>query len=195
MIRRVAACAVLLLAGGCAILPPAGDAGSWPGRRAELQALEAWTLDGRVAVATAAEGFSGGLVWQQQGPEAQIDLRGPLGGTALSIRLDGAEMTVTDANGVTIAGDAARDYVASQIGAPLPVAELRYWLVGVPAPGQSHEETIGADGRLSALEQAGWRLRFSRYDQVGRLVLPARIEVESTAARLRLVVSRWSLPP
>ncbi|MGB5131760.1 MAG: lipoprotein insertase outer membrane protein LolB [Steroidobacteraceae bacterium] len=195
MIRVAAACAFLALAGGCVSLPPPVDAGSWPARRAELQALESWTLDGRVAVATADEGFSGGFAWRQQGATAAIELRGPLGGKALSIRLDGAQMTVTDANGASIAGDAARAYVASEIGAPLPIAELRYWLVGVPAPDRPHQENIGADGRLSALEQAGWRLRYARYDPVGRLVLPARIEIESETARLRLVVSRWRLPP
>lgn len=195
MIRRVAACGVLLLAGGCASLPPAGDAGSWPGRRAELQAIQTWTLDGRVAVATAAEGFSGGLAWRQDGAQAEIDLRGPLGGTALLIRLDGKSMTVTDSSGASIAGEAAHAFVVSEIGAPLPVAELRYWLVGVPAPGYPHQETIGADGRLARLEQAGWQLRYSRYQAVGRLALPVRIDIESETARLRLVVSNWRLPP
>ena len=81
------------------------------------------------------------------------------------------------------------------MGAPLPVAELRYWLVGVPAPGLAHQETVGDDGRLAGLEQAGWRLRYSRYAAVGGLALPVRIEIESETARLRLVVSSWRLPP
>lgn len=195
MIRRVAACGVLLLAGGCASLPPADDAGSWPGRRAELQALQTWTLDGRVAVAAAAKGFSGGLAWRQDDAQAEIDLRGPLGGAALSIRLDGISMTVTDGSGASVAGEEARAFVASEIGAPLPIAELRYWLVGVPAPGLPHQETIGADGRLARLEQAGWQLRYSRYQAVGRLALPVRIDIESETTRLRLVVSSWRLPP
>ena len=195
MIRRAAACGFLLLVGGCASLPPPVDAGSWAGRRAELQALRVFTLDGRVAVATADQGFSGGLAWRQDGAQAQINLRGPLGATALSIRLDGTQITVTDSNGTSITGDAARDYMASQIGAPLPVSELRYWLVGVPAPMLPFRETIGADGRLAALEQAGWQLRYSRYQTVGGLALPVRIEVESASTRLRLVVSNWRLPP
>ncbi|MGH8136445.1 MAG: lipoprotein insertase outer membrane protein LolB [Steroidobacteraceae bacterium] len=195
MILRAAARGFLLLMAGCASLPPPVDAGSWAGRRAELQALRVFGLDGRVAVATAGQGFSGGLAWQQDGAQAQIDLRGPLGATALSIRLDGTRMTVTDANGASVTGDAARDYVASEIGAPLPVSELRYWLVGVPAPQLPFQETIGPDGRLAALEQAGWRLRYSRYQTAGELALPARIDIDSATARLRLVVSSWRLPP
>ena len=195
MIRRVAACAVLSLVAGCASLPPPVDAGSWSGRRAELQALRVFSLDGRVAVAAADQAFSGGLAWRQDGAQAEVDLRGPFGGTAMSIRLDGTRMTVTDSKGTSITGDAARDYVASEFGAPLPVSELRYWLVGVPAPQLPFQETIGPDGRLSVLDQAGWQLRYSRYRTVGLLALPARIDIESPTARLRLVVSNWQLPP
>jgi len=193
VIRSAAVSAVMLLAAGCAALPPPIDAASWAGRRAELQALEAWTLDGRVAVATAAQGFSGGLAWRQNGAKAEIGLRGPFGGTALSIRLDGEEMTVADSGGAAIAGDAARQFLVSEIGAPLPVAEMRYWLVGVPAPQFQYRETMGADGRLAALEQAGWRLRYARYQAVDGYALPALVEINSESARLRLAVSRWRL--
>ncbi|MFZ2507582.1 MAG: lipoprotein insertase outer membrane protein LolB [Steroidobacteraceae bacterium] len=194
MIRAAAVSGFMLLGAGCATLPPPTDAASWAGRRADLQALEAWILDGRVAVATAVEGFSGGLAWRQDGAKAEIGLRGPFGGTALSIRLDGEEMTVFDSGGAAIAGDAARQYVVSEIGAPLPLAELRYWLVGVPAPQFQYRETMGTDGRLAALEQAGWRLRYSRYQEVDGHALPVLIEINSESARLRLAVSRWRLP-
>ena len=33
----------------------------------------------------------------------------------------------------------------------LPVAEMRYWVIGVPAPGLAAEETLGADRRLAGL--------------------------------------------
>jgi outer membrane lipoprotein LolB len=195
VIRRAAACSVLLLAAGCATLPPAGDAGSWPARRAALQSLETWTLDGRVAVATDSEGFSGGLAWRQDGARAEIELRGPLGGTALSLRVDGAAVTVTDGHGSSVDGDAAREFVKSELGAPLPVSEMRYWLVGVPAPGVPHLESVGPDGRLASLEQDGWQVNYPRYQAVGKLALPARIEITSKGVRLRLAVANWRLAP
>lgn len=186
---------VLLLGAGCATLPPAGESGGWPARRSGLQSLLDWTLNGRVAVATGSEGFSGGLAWRQHGAQAEIELRGPMGGTALAIRVDGAELSVTDASGESVAGDAARQLVANEIGTALPVLELRYWLVGVPAPGLPYREITGSDGRLAGLEQAGWQVRYQRYDAVGEWVLPARMEIESGDVRLRVVVSNWRLAP
>lgn len=191
---RLAACAAALLAAGCATLPPAGDA-DWPLQREALQSLDGWTLSGRVAVAAGGEGFSGGLRWRQDGARAEIDLRGPLGATALAIRLDGDELTVTDARGATIGGEDARRVTADYIGAPLPLPQLRYWLVGVPAPGSTARETLGADARLVLLEQAGWEIRYTRYGSAAGRVLPERMELTARDVRLRLAVSGWRLGP
>lgn len=194
MNARLAACAVAVLTAGCATLPPAGD-GDWPLRREALQTLDGWTLNGRVAVAAGGEGFSGGLRWRQDGTRAEIDLRGPLGGTALAIRVDGDAMTVTDANGATIDGEEARRTAAGFVGVPLPLPQLRYWLVGAPAPHSPYRETIGEGSRLGALEQAGWHVRYTRYGAAGARVLPERLEMTSGGVRLRLAVASWQFAP
>ncbi|HEU0223879.1 MAG TPA: lipoprotein insertase outer membrane protein LolB [Steroidobacteraceae bacterium] len=194
MNARLAACAAAILASGCATLPPPGD-GDWPARREALQALDDWTLTGRVAVAAGAEGFSGGLRWRQDGTRAEIDMRGPLGGTALAIRVDGEAITVTDASGATLGGEQARRITREYVGAPLPLSELRYWLLGAPAPDSAFRETLGADARLAALEQAGWQVRFTRYGAAGGRVLPERLELIAGDVRLRLVVSGWQFAP
>jgi len=195
VIRRATAGAALLLTTACVSLPPAGDAGSWPARRAALQSLHSWTLTGRIAVASGSEGFSGGLAWRQDGARSEIELRSPLGGTALSIRVDDPDFSVTDERGAALDGEAARELLAAELGAPLPVGALRYWLVGAPAPGVDHRESIGSDGRLASLEQAGWQVRYARYEAVGGLALPARLELESGGVRLRLVAASWQLTP
>jgi outer membrane lipoprotein LolB len=194
---RLAAVAVLVLAGGCATLPqtpPPQD--GWPARRAALQALDDWTLDGRIAVAAGESGFSGGFDWAQQGERADVALSGPLGGAGLEIHVEGDALTV-NLRGETFSGDDARRLIEERIGPghALPVGEMRFWLVGVPAPDLPHEETLGDDQRLSSLAQSGWNVRFERYDSVGSLALPARLEMTTEGLRLRVVVSRWRLPP
>lgn len=194
MNARLAACAAALLAAGCATLPPVAE-GEWPLRRDALQSLDGWTLSGRVAVAAGGEGFSGGLRWRQEGERAEIDLRGPLGGRALAIRVDGGALSVTDANGTTLDGEQARRVTSEYVGAPLPLAQLRYWLVGAPAPESPYREVLGAGSRLDILEQAGWRVHYTRYGLAGPLMLPQRLELAAGDVRLRFSVTAWELAP
>ena len=193
MIARLAAMAVLLLAGGCATLPPSEEPDDWPARRAALQSLDGWRLNGRIAIAAGADGFSGGFDWSQAGERADIALSGPMGGTRLSIHVDGGRFRVTDERGASYAGEEAERFVAERIGPgqPLPVAAMRYWLVGAPAPDAPHEETLGADRRLASLAQSGWQVRYDRYEPVGTVALPARLEMTTEGLRLRVVVSNW----
>jgi len=77
----------------------------------------------------------------------------------------------------------------------LPVAEMRYWVVGVPAPGVPAEETLGDDQRLASLAQSGWQVRYDRYEAVGSITLPARMEMTTEGLRLRVIASDWELAP
>ncbi|MDP9200210.1 MAG: lipoprotein insertase outer membrane protein LolB [Pseudomonadota bacterium] len=191
----VAASAALLVVTGCATLPEPAAPGDWDARRAELQALDRWTLSGRVAVADGDEGFSGGLTWSQSGTRADVELRGPVGGAALVIRVDGSGFSVTDPHGEVFTGDRARELVALHVGSDLPISELRYWLVGSPAPGAPHQETLGADARLAVLDQSGWQIRYDRYRTAGTMTLPARLDVTKGMLRLRVAVQDWRLAP
>lgn len=195
MNRRLAACAIALLAAGCATLPQPGDAVDWPVRRSQLQALEHWTLNGRIAVAAGAEGFSGGLTWRQDGAQAAIEMRGPTGGRALSIAVNGEEFSVTDGAGARVDGEDAQRLLADRLGTALPIGQLRYWLVGAPAPAPAapHQETLGAEQRLLQLEQAGWRISYTGYRSVGDQALPVRMELTTDNLRLRLAVADWRL--
>jgi outer membrane lipoprotein LolB len=196
VIARAAAIALLLLAGGCATVAPPAPAGGWPERRAALQSLDDWALDGRIAVAAGEDGFSGGVDWVQAGERADIVLSGPMGGDAMTIRVDGARAAVT-VRGEELAEADGEALFARHFGGErsLPIAQMRYWLVGVPAPGSPHEETLGADQRLAALAQSGWKVRYDRYEAVGALALPARMELTSAGLRLRVAVSRWQVLP
>jgi outer membrane lipoprotein LolB len=194
-VRAAFAGAMLALAAGCATMPEPAAPGDWNGRRAELQALDGWTLNGRVAVAAGDEGFSGGLTWRQSGTRAEVELRGPVGGTALAIRVDGSGFSVTDQHGEVFDGARAREIVALHVGSDLPITELRYWLVGAPAPDAPHRETLGGDARLATLDQAGWQVRYDRYRAAGRLALPARLDITKGALRLRVAVLDWRLAP
>lgn len=196
MTRKLAAAALALLAGGCATLPAPAPGGDWPHRRAVLQALDDWILDGRIAVAAGEDGFSGGFDWRQQGERADIELSGPMGGSVMSIQVQGDEAVVSLRGGERRESDPEAQ-ISRYFGPDrsLPVAEMRYWLVGAPAPGVPHEETLGEGARLASLAQSGWQVRYDRYATVGDLALPARMELTTEGLRLRVSVSDWRLAP
>jgi len=195
--RRVAAAAILLLVGGCATGPRPQPIEGESARRDALQALASWTLRGRVAVAAGSDGFSGGLQWQQRGPNAEVSLYGPLGGEALRIKVDGADYVVETPDGASYVGESAERLLAERVGAgrALPVQDMRYWLIGVPAPGKPHEETLGTDQRLSSLTQSGWLIRYGSFETAGAHALPQRLEMTTQGLRLRVAVTDWQLPP
>jgi outer membrane lipoprotein LolB len=176
---------VLLALAGCAglrtvALPDLELPPSWESRRSALQAWPGYDLRGRVAVARGDDGFSGALRWVQAGARVRLELDGPLGVGGARYDLDPA----------TVDGAA----LEQALGVPVPVASLRYWLLGVPDPALAVEESLEAGApRLAALRQAGWSVVYARYAAVPgtRLELPQRIEVTREGVRLRLLVEDW----
>ncbi len=193
---RLAAFALVLAASGCATVPKPGAPEDWPARRAALQALDSWSLHGRIAVAAGEDGFSGGFDWSQQGEIADIELSGPMGGTVMNMRVDG-DRPVVSVDGKSYSGEEARQFIDEHFGQgrSLPIDEMRYWLVGAPAPGAPHAETLADDSRLAGLSQSGWQVRYDRYQPVGAIALPARMEMTTAGLRLRVAISDWRLPP
>lgn len=175
----------LLMLAGCAglrsvALPDLELPSSWGSRRSALQAWPGYELRGRIAVARGDEGFSGALRWVQSGSKARLELDGPLGVGGIRHELDPA----------TVDGAA----LGQALGVPVPVASLRYWLLGVPDPALAAEESLEAGAaRLAALRQAGWSVVYARYAPVPgtRLEMPQRIEVTREGVRLRLIVEDW----
>ena len=76
-------------------------------------------------------------------------------------------------------------------------AKLRYWMLGIPAPGEHQwreaRSGVGADSERAVLEQDGWRIEYRYADSLSNR-LPQRIHATSGDARVRIVIDSWSLP-
>lgn len=196
MIARLALAAGLLLAGGCAAVapPPPPSAAALEERRLALQASAAWRLAGRVAVTAGSEGGSAALDWRQAGERSELVLRGPFGAGSLRVALSGGSVELDDGTH-RLEGEPAREFLERQLGAPLPLAGLRYWVLGVPAPGAPYVEVTGPDGLPGQLDQQGWQVGFERYREVDGRQLPGRVTARTAGARVRLVISGFEFGP
>ncbi len=150
--------------------------------------LQAWTASGRIGVSGVEQSGSGSFTWNQQADISDVQVRGPVGIGSLLIRMQGQGVTVQASNGAQYDADAAMSELALRLGAPVPVAQLRYWVRGLAAPGAHQWSEPG-----TALEQQGWQIRYSDWSQRDALRLPGRVVLNREQVRIVIVVQEWRL--
>jgi outer membrane lipoprotein LolB len=187
----LAALAALAALAGCATRPPApAPATPWAQRLAVLQQAASWGLEGRTAVAIGTQGWQASLLWQQLGDDSQVHLSGPLGVGALLLELTPQGLALNGAP----PGDATLGQVQARLGFEPPLANLRFWLLGVPDPHAAFDLTRNAADRAQHLVQSEWHIEYQRYAPVGSDALPDRLVLERGDVRVRVVVDRWTWP-
>lgn len=183
---------VLLLAGCAAapVAPPVADpAQAWAEHQSQLVAVADWRLGGRIAIRTEDEGWQASIDWNQQGESYAIQLVGPMGQGSVRLQGDGRMVSLSSGDEVRVDEDAEM-LLYQQLGWRVPVTALRYWALGLPAPGAAEQE-LNPQGLLGRLHQAGWSIEFRDYIGRGELMLPRRLFISNHRAQIRLVVDRW----
>src|SRR5690349_13775513 len=195
-ITRVIACVlVAAVFAGCRTLPPRSVMGPgadapWADQRAALQNLDRYALDGRVAVAANGQGFSASLRYTQAADHTQFSLEGPLGIGGLRVDAQGQRLAVATSRGEKLDGPEARAELERRLGFELPLEELSWWLLGIPAPGESAVNAADS-GEIRDFTQKGWRVNIqARAPGIG-FSLPQRLTAEREGARIKLLVERW----
>lgn len=186
------------LLGGCAAPSRVGETvADAAGRRAAIESVSSWEARGRIAVKAPGASGQGNFAWRQTGDLTVLRVAGPFGTGAYEIRWEPARLTVLSSRGEVAADytgpDAAGRFLNEQLGWSLPVANARYWLLGLAGPGTSAVETLDGTGLLAALVQDGWDVSYGEYRAEGAVALPRKLVLSGTAGRIRLVIDHWDL--
>lgn len=197
MLRRVwQSLALSMLAlgmAGCAAMRPQPAPGIIP---EDLSELHYWEASGRIGVAGPDNGGSGSFEWRQRDDRADVRIRGPVGIGSVRLQVagdvDNPSMQLETGNGAMLESQAAWDELEARLGATLPAGSLRFWMLGVAAPGE-HRWLATAQPGEKTLEQAGWRIAYQRYSDAPGASVPVRINATNGDTRVRIVVDRWRL--
>lgn len=188
----------LALLSGCATtpqLPLAEQDRLWQQHRLSLAQETNWALSARISGNSEDDGWSGKLTWQQTGENYRIHFQAPFGQGAAQLLGEPGYVEMRAADGQVFAAADAESLLYQQLGWRLPLAGLRYWVLGLPMPESEPvpESVLAFDGvgRLARITQAQWQIRYSGYRQVGGLALPKKMYLENASLNVRLVIDRW----
>ncbi|MEH6493770.1 lipoprotein insertase outer membrane protein LolB [Halopseudomonas sp.] len=168
-----------------------GDPQAWKTHRQQVEPITSWELQGKLGVRAPGESGSGTLFWLQRNDYYDIRLSGPLGRGATRIQGDDQQTTLEVAGRQPISAESAEALLEQQIGWRLPVEHLLWWVRGLPAPNTASRLQLDTHSRLARLSQSGWTVEYSRYQQIGEVELPQRLQISGHDLLLTLVVTDW----
>lgn len=196
LLRALVAGAASLLLAGCfnnVQLDTGGNSEqaqrSWEARRSTLRQLHAFSLQGRLAESGLVS-FGGALSWMQDGEAFQARFYGPLGVGAVAISGTPEEMEVRSKDGAIRTRD-PEAYMQQQFGWSLPLRGLRYWVLGLPAPGGQTALKLDEFGHILSLKQDGWELSYTEYQNVAGLELPRKFSISDSDRGFKVFVDTW----
>jgi outer membrane lipoprotein LolB len=183
---------VLALGAGCATAPKQPVAPV----EVDLAQLDTWQARGRLGVSGPETGGSGSFDWQQRGDRTDLQIRGPVGVGSVRLQLRGdpasPDLKLETADGRALESTDAWNELETRLGAAVPAGSLRYWILGLAAPGEHQWREPTSEG-VATLEQGGWRIDYQRFSTEPGARVPVKLSASKGAARVRIVVDRWRL--
>lgn len=194
---------VLLLAAAAAaacetvpeVVPVDDPEGVWAAREAALAAIDTWDAAGRLGIRSDDDSWSAGFTWEQRPAGFAIRLSGPLGQGLMNLTGSPGLVEMETSEGVFRART-AEELMRRHAGWQVPLAGLRYWIMGRPDPSAPVDALeLDAAGRVATLRQLGWDVRYERYGEFDGHVLPTKLSLENPRLRAKLVVRSWRTVP
>lgn len=162
-------------------------------RTQKLNAIVHWGFVGKISLDDGDRGGSGRLQWDVKPGQSELDFHGALGRGAwhLQIGAQGAVLKMADGTQETAAS--VSELIQGNVGWPVPFDALQWWVRGLAAPGATESRQLDPEGLLVSLNQFGWSVDFDRYDSVGGIGLPVRLNATRDQYRVKLAVRHWRM--
>ena len=197
MFRQLIVISLLALLTGCAglsnreAIEGQGNPQLWKAHKAQIGALDAWQINGKVGIRAPKDSGSGTLFWLQRQDYYDIRLSGPLGRGAARLTGRPGAILLEVANQGRYEAESPEALLEEQLGWRLPVSHLQWWVRGLPAPDSKSRVTLDSNSQLARLQQDGWDVEYLSYAEQNGYSLPQRIKLHGTNLDVTLVIKDW----
>lgn len=198
-LKIIALSAVLFLVSACPapqpVLRTEASVMDWQMHLKQMQAVAEWQAEMVIYGQDSNEKFKLRLLWEQQGDRYQIKIKDFIGRTVAILEGVPEQVSLKTSKGQHYQGEDADQLIQELLNLPIRISGMRYWLLGVPAPENSHQLLkVNADGLAAEIEQQGWQLKYLAYSQQSGQWLPSQAEFSIDDVRLHAKISQWQLP-
>jgi len=132
------------------------------------------------------------LQWDQDNQKYMLRFIAPLGQGTYQLSGDAGKVTLLTADNRVYQASDPEILLQDSLGWNVPLHGLQYWVRGVPEPGVTTDNLVLDDkGRMTELQQSGWRISISRYGEFDGRELPSKLLMQNDRFQLRLVVLGW----
>lgn len=163
----------------------------WAQRNEIFNRMSAWRMQGKVGLQVKQQSWSFSLSWLQQGNDQyEMNIKNPLTGSVMAyLRSSGNAVNLKAADGKEYQDTDAERLLKQRTGLSLPVNGLRYWARGIASP-YSEVQALQLDnlGRPTTLQQEGWVVNYTGYQNNSPSALPTKMTLERAAEQMKVKV-------
>ncbi|MFT5879654.1 MAG: outer membrane lipoprotein LolB [Moritella sp.] len=194
--RTVYLIIISCLISACSSIPdyqpaPGSPQQLWLKHQQQLRDITAWRLQGQIAFITPQERNSATLNWQQLAQDFSINLTGPFGIHLMTIKRSAGIATLILDDNQQYQDSNAQRLINQLSPLPIPIDELRYWIMGEPL---SDDLTLDRYGRVSqAAHPLGWQISYRNYQLINNIWLPKNISIKKDDIRIKIITRDWKI--
>jgi len=192
---RLAAVVLLCALSACSTAPQRSAApaslAAFQARSGQLGEIADWGLAAKISLDDGDEGGSGRLRWEVEADFSELDFHGALGRGAWHLQVGPGLARLQLADGTVETAPGVGELIREQVGWPVPLDALQWWVRGLEAPGPVEHRALDDQGLLISLRQFGWSVDYDRYDTFAGVQMPVRLDATRQNYRVKLAISRW----
>lgn len=160
-------------------------------RESQLFERNRFDLNGRIAISDGNDGGSGRFEWQQRGLATTLRFFAPVSARNWRLEVLPGQALLIESNGAIRVANNAEELLRREVKLNLPADALRYWVLGMRAPGAESEIELDEHGQLALLRQSGWEIRYVGFDQAQDPPLPRKLYARAGEHQVRISVRTW----
>lgn len=177
--------------------PPPVDAAAmrrWKKHQAVLAGIESFDIYARIVVTAPKDSWSAAMRWQQHGTRYGVRLSTPFGQGIVDLQGKPGLVVLRTAQGKTYAAPDPGRLLQQVTGWRLPMAGLRWWVMGAADPAMPVTAADpDDDGILQTLQQTGWHLEYDRYRRFDGVPMPVDFRFRNAEVRGHMLVTEWRI--